>query len=117
MVTIEYCSEGKPISEFDLEEFVRLVKLSVKYDFYLKISTSAPFLALSIAIIKGVIDYKQVVFKINNIVYELDKYGWPGTIEGFCNIEKRLVEEREKAALQVFEREHREEAKNLEIRR
>lgn len=97
MVTIEYCNDGKPISDFGFHKYLIPIMLNSQrtdIDITYKFSTSIPFRKIQIGILQGAIDYKNIQIKFRGETFKLDKYGtsnnWP---EGCADIYSRLSEE------------------------
>lgn len=78
MITIEYCEEGNPVSDFHCRLFVDNVKCLIEngnQDYTIKTSTNLVLDFLRLAIIKEEINYKDVVVKFKGQIIEFDVDG------------------------------------------
>ncbi len=107
IVTIEYCTEGQSMPDFDFTDFVIMVKRTLAANEYheFKVSNAVPVLAVLTEIAEGWIDYKRIVFKYYDLVFQANEYGaiqrWP---TGWCNLEADFAERRLRA--QVKKHKH-----------
>lgn len=88
MLTIEYCRDGDPISDFEAEEWVREIINIEKNDseFLSKVSTSLPIDLISLAVVDGKLNYKNVKFLFNGEHMFINEYGVIQNQKiGFCD--------------------------------
>jgi len=101
MVTIEYCREGLPVSDFDYDEFLDLVKLNIDNDRTFRVSTTIPIYAVRLEIVRGKIDCKKVVFRYFDCLLMANEFGtikdWP---KGFADKLNALSEDLLRVACQ-----------------
>lgn len=113
MMKFEYCKEGKAISDFDINDFLKYVTDCLNNhritDMTFKISTSPPFEAIRLAIVEGKIDFNKIQFLFNGRIITINKYGaitdWP---DGFCDLSCIMAENILRGAFKIrkAEREH-----------
>jgi hypothetical protein len=74
MVTVNYTSKGNSISDFELDEFVLDVEMSIALHEVkeFRVSSSVAIDALRLAILEGRIDQMSISFKIENVTTEMD---------------------------------------------
>jgi len=102
MITIDYCADGEPISDFNYKDWLygeygvkNLLVVCKDKNLHLnfQVSTSLPIHAVRAAIHKGEIDPKDIEFLFENRILKPDKNGrisdWP---EGFCDAEINEME-------------------------
>lgn len=97
MITIEYCEDGVPISDFEYPYAIQTICDYCKEetsDLELRLSTSIIITAIRLEIAKGNIDYNKIKFQYKNKKFQANEYGvildWP---KGFCDIETDLCEQ------------------------
>ena len=96
MITIEYCAEGEPVSDFNYTEWLHKIKNSIVYgslyDITFKVSTSLPINVIRLAIVKGELNYKDITFKYKDKEFQTNQYGviekWPN---GFCEVNRSIA--------------------------
>lgn len=90
MITIEYCAEGEPVSDFNYEEWLNKVKSSNNSCF--KVSTSLAIDVIRLAILKKELYYNKIIFKYKDQEIKANEYGtlkeWP---KGFCDISMNIA--------------------------
>ena len=95
MITLEYCEDGEPVSDFNyrhwLEKFTLTIRAGLDIDANYKVSTSLPIIAVRHEIAKGEIDHQKIIFKFGEHHLRSNEYGvmdnWP---EGYCDIDLDL---------------------------
>jgi hypothetical protein len=77
MITLEYCAEGKAITEFDYEEWTKYIldEYNNNKDTYCKLSTEIPFMVVRKAIAEGAVDCKDVTFVFDGKSYTVSDEG------------------------------------------
>lgn len=77
MITIEYCKDGTPISDFEMDEFVHDIKRLIENNVTktLKISNELVIRYIQFEILKNEIDYRNVVLKFGDNIIEIDEDG------------------------------------------
>jgi hypothetical protein len=111
MIIITYCKEGKPISDFECEDFLNEVKLTIQYlaiqdSFFFDVSTSGPIYIVKKAIAENEIDYKKIQFVFNHQVLEPNYYGAIiNHPKGFADFECQCSESILRAAMKKREKE------------
>jgi len=85
MITIEYCEDGQPISDFSCSDWLYNVK-QVTADHIFRVSTSLPIGFIRLAIVRGELDYNNVTFLYCGHPFQANRFGaildWP---TGFCD--------------------------------
>ena len=95
MVGIRYCSEGKAVSDFALEEwFAEILPLALDEQWHaLGVCTAMPIHRVRVAIREGDIPPEYVQFWYGDRILQPDKDGrmltWP---RGFCDTMERMLE-------------------------
>lgn len=90
MITIEYCEEGRAVSDFAveswLEDIMRFKERWPGQDWWSKVSSAIPVTAMRHAIVTGKITCEDVTFVFAGKSFQANKYGaipdWPN---GFCD--------------------------------
>lgn len=88
MITVEYCAEGIPVSDFAIEQYMVLINSSLQHDHnqHWRFSTSPIFDAIRVEVLEERIDYQQIQFLFNGKEIKLDKYGkMSSTPRGFID--------------------------------
>lgn len=77
MITIEYCKDGTPISDFEMDEFVNDIKKLIENNVTktLKISNELVIRYIQFEILKNEIDYRNIVLKFEGKIIEFDEDG------------------------------------------
>ena len=103
MITIIYCEDGTPVSDFNYKKFIDSIKKTIEYydeegKYLYRVSTFIPIEATRVAIKNKEIDCNKIQFMYNNTIIKVDKNGnlseWPdgfGTliINLLCQLAKR----------------------------
>jgi hypothetical protein len=78
MITIEYCKDGEPVSDFNYiewgEKMLKILK-RIGCDIHTKVSTSLPVDYIKLLIARGDIDYNNVIFMFEGEQFKFDEYG------------------------------------------
>ena len=91
MKTIEYCVDGEAISDFYIQDKVREIAQGSKKNF--KFSTENIFTAIRLAVVQGIINHDEIVFKFGNEKINVNKFGAiPNCPKGFCDLNVSLSE-------------------------
>lgn len=102
IITIEYCSNGKPISDFAYDDFLFQIKQDLKDNTHkhYRISTATPIYRIRAAIAEGEIPADRIVFKYYDDLFQANEHGkilnWP---LGWCDIQGQLSERILRAAI------------------
>ena len=96
MITIEYCEDGEPISDFNYEDWITRIKNYFLYakeqDWYLKASTDIAIQALRLEIAKGNINCEDITFAFKDEKFKANKYGVFNKVpDGFCKAHFDLI--------------------------
>ena len=101
---LEYAKTGKAVSDFEVEEiFQELIKYTpCRCNTRVTLSTANIFDRFRLAVVSGEISPKDVAFKFEGRVININKYGrlseWP---MGFCDWELRTSEKILRLAMQM----------------
>lgn len=97
MITIEYCEDGSPVSDFYCEYFVDEIKAAIDEmeDFNFQVSTTLPIDYIRLAIVKGEIDCTKVALKFNNEIIPINEYGaivnYPKGMMKWCDVGEQIL--------------------------
>jgi hypothetical protein len=79
MITIEYCQEGKAISDFEIDQWINNLITQGIGEF--KISNSLPAAAIRLAILENRLKHSDVVIKFMDKIFKFNEYAiisdWP----------------------------------------
>ena len=107
MISIEYCAEGEPVSDFNYKDFVKKV-FTGEIDAYYKVSTSIACSVIRLAIARKdwILTHKDIEFIFNGKTITFNEFGrakdWP---RGFCDADIDVAEE----LLRIQYKEHKRE--------
>jgi len=114
MITIEYCAEGEPVSDFEYRDWLEKIK---NYpDGHFQVSTTIPIQAVRLAVARGVLPHQGVCFLYESKIIRVNEYGaildWP---PGFADVDTYHAEEILRTAMARRRRE-RSQAQVHEVR-
>ena len=76
MITIDYCKEGRPVSDFETENFVkRIIEESKQSDVEIEVSTTNVITYICMLISQDKLSCYGVTIKENHVKKEVNKYG------------------------------------------
>jgi len=96
MLYFHYCKKGRPINDFLIEEEYKKILIdgreNIKMHFWY--STDNIFIRVKLGIVKGELDYTNIVFIFEDKEIKVNRFGaiqdWP---DGFCDTSPKLAEE------------------------
>ena len=91
MVTVIYCQDGLPVTEWNIDKWVATFLSKKDTDSTFRVSTELPILAVRKAIASDEVSYDDVQFQVGERLIKLNEYGnypmgWPrelGTCSGY----------------------------------
>ena len=108
MITIKYSEGGQAYSDFNLDAFIKMIKLDQVDNFSMKyeVSTSNIIYAVKLAVVRGDLDPEQIQFDWQGQIITVNKFGslndWP---KYFADIDARMCEEIIRSAIKMRKKE------------
>lgn len=89
MVTVVYCQDGLPVTEWNIDKWVTTFLSKKELDITFKVSTELPILAVRKAIATDEISNEKVQFQVGERLIHLNEFGnypmgWPREL-GTCS--------------------------------
>lgn len=117
-ITIEFCSEGKAISDFETWMFTKNLSLDTMHDVsnsdrVIKVSTSIVIHSILFAVYKGRIPHEAIVFKYGEDILTIDKNSHISRRpRGFADMEMRFTQQ----MISHYHAQYQEQRKNIQKR-